>query len=323
MSGKMKIRCARCGTSFRSASTKQTLCAKCEARARQERAASSTTAKPVVAPVTHVTPKIFGPGASILVPGAPATATASANAAPPPATGVFGSVARTERTADAGRQNAHGTHEGHLARAGADAATPPAKLVAQSSDGKREDRAHAPHGEKAAQERKPREPKPPRQPQPSVELTDELRGRIEARYLELARPVEYDGIRTRIATELSVPKTLVKRAVLEYRQREQMPSWWELQAYTGSAEDLERIRRAYEPHLPVPTVGVHKQIASELGIEPVIVYQGIKRVRAELRLPQYNPPAAHENATEGATHPLTLVPEAVELDAAGELMGES
>jgi hypothetical protein len=321
MSGKMKIRCARCGTSFRSASTKQTLCAKCEARARQERAASSTAAKPAIVPVTRVTPKIFGPGASILVPGAPATA--SANAAPQPATGVFGSVARTERTADAGRQNAHDAHEGQRARAGADAATPPAKPVAQSSDGKREDRAHAPHGEKAAQERKPRELKPPRQPQPSVELTDELRGRIEARYLELARPVEYDGIRTRIATELSVPKTLVKRAVLEYRQREQMPSWWELQAYTGSAEDLERIRQAYEPHLPVPAVGVHKQIASEVGIEPVIVYQGIKRIRAELRLPQYNPPAAHENATAGATHPLTLVPEAAEVDAAGELTAES
>jgi hypothetical protein len=270
-----------------------------------------------------LTPKIVGPGASILVPGAPTTATFSAA---PPATGVFGSAARTERTertADAGRQNAHGTHDGQLARAGAVAATPPVKPVVQFPDGKREDRAHAPRGEKATQERKPRESKPPRQPQPSVELTDELRGRIETRYLELARPVEYDGIRTRIATELSVPKTLVKRAVLEYRQREQMPSWWELQAYTGSAEDLERIRRAYEPHLPVPTVGVHKQIASELGMEPVIVYQGIKRIRAELRLPQYNPPAAHENATAGATTPLTLVTEAAEVDAAGELTAES
>src|SRR5258707_12956850 len=158
MSGKMKIRCARCGTSFRSASTKQTLCAKCEARARQERAASSTAAKPAIAPVTRLTPKIVGPGASILVPGAPTTATF--NAAPPPATGVFGSTARTERTADAGRQNAHSTHDGQLARAGAAAATPPVKPVVQIPDGKREDRAPAPRGEKATQKRKPRDAKP-------------------------------------------------------------------------------------------------------------------------------------------------------------------
>jgi hypothetical protein len=316
MSGKVKIRCARCGTSFRSASAKQTLCAKCEARARQERAANSTAAKPAVAPVTRIAPKIVGPGASILVPGAQTTA----SAAPTPTTGVVDFAARaahTERRAHPGR---HDGHEGQPARAGADAATTPAKPMAQFPDGKHGDGAHAPRSEKTAQERKPREPKPPRQPQPSVELTDELRGRIEVRYLELARPVEYDGIRTRIATELSVPKTLVKRAVLDYRQREQMPSWWELQAYTGSAEDLERVRRAYEPHLPVPAVGVHKQIAGELGLEPVVVYQGIKRIRAELRLPQYNPPAAHEDAAAGALNPPTLV---TELDAPGELTGES
>src|SRR5260221_10054456 len=145
MSGKMKIRCARCGTSFRSASTKQTLCAKCEARARQERAASSIAAKPAIAPVTRLTPKIVGPGAGILVPGAPTTATFSAA---PPATGVFGSATGTERTADAGRQNAHSTHDGQLARAGAVAATPPLKPVVQFPDGKREDRAHAPRGAK-------------------------------------------------------------------------------------------------------------------------------------------------------------------------------
>ena len=40
-------------------------------------------------------------------------------------------------------------------------------------------------------------------------LTGELRQRIEERYLELANPVEFDGIRTQIAAELGAPKPVV------------------------------------------------------------------------------------------------------------------
>lgn len=121
-----------------------------------------------------------------------------------------------------------------------------------------------------------------------------MRARVESRYLELASPVEFDGIRTQIAGELGVPKTAVKRAVSELRKRMQLPSWWELQAYSGSPEDLDRIRVAYVPLLPVPPIGVHRQIATELGLEPIQVYQGIRRIRAEMRLPQFNPLEAHQ-----------------------------
>jgi hypothetical protein len=126
-------------------------------------------------------------------------------------------------------------------------------------------------------------------------LTEELKDSIEIRYQELAQPVEFDGIRTQIAAELGIPKAVVKRIVAELRKRLQLPSWWELQSYTGSANDLERIRAAYLPYLPVPDVGVHKHLATQLGLDSGIVYQGIRRIRAEMRLPQYNSPEAHSS----------------------------
>jgi hypothetical protein len=79
-----------------------------------------------------------------------------------------------------------------------------------------------------------------------------------------------------------------------------LPSWWELQTYSGTASDLERIRSAYMPYLPVPEVGIHKRLAVELGLDAGIVYQGIHRVRAEMHLPQYNPPDTHKPTSSAA-----------------------
>jgi hypothetical protein len=121
-------------------------------------------------------------------------------------------------------------------------------------------------------------------------LTHELRLRIEARYLELANPVEFDGIRTRIAAELSVPKPVVRAVVHEVRRRRAMPSWWEAQSFSGSSADLERIKAAYAPYLPLPPVGIHREIAESLGLEPRTVYRGIRKIRVQMGLPQYNAP---------------------------------
>jgi hypothetical protein len=38
---------------------------------------------------------------------------------------------------------------------------------------------------------------------------------------------------------------------------------------------------------------VHKVLAERLELSPLLVYQGIRRIRAEMRLPQYNPPELH------------------------------
>lgn len=292
MSGKVKMRCVRCGKPFKSSSPKQTLCPDCEAKARRERAATkSTPAKPAaVAAPSRAAPKVVGPGAAILVPDLTTATPASAEAVPPD-TGLFGSAARA-----AERMRHEAEHAPTPTRAPA-AQTPHVPAPHEP--------AHEKHShEKGTASRStprqlrdakpPREPHTPRQPTPRIELTDELREKIQARYLELAQPVEFDGIRTQIAGELSVPKALVKRAVAELRAQMQLPSWWELQAYSGSEEDLTRIREAYLPHLPVPDVGVHKQISSALHLDPAVVYQGIRRIRAELRLPQYNPPETHE-----------------------------
>jgi hypothetical protein len=120
-----------------------------------------------------------------------------------------------------------------------------------------------------------------------------LRQRIEARYLELANPVEFDGIRTRIAAELGVPKPVVHAVVHEVRRRRGMPSWWEAQGFSGSSADLERIKAAYTPYLPLPPVGVHREIATSLSLEPRTVYRGIRKIRTQMGLPQYNAPEEH------------------------------
>ena len=139
-------------------------------------------------------------------------------------------------------------------------------------------------------------PKPKREKIPPPEPfkpTEEQIAQVEARYKELAVPAEYDGIRTQISKELSIPKTAVKKIIKDLREREEIPSWWELQPYKGSSEELEKIKALYEPFLPLPPIGVHKQIAEQLTLKPAEVYQAIKVIRQELNLPQYNDPALH------------------------------
>ena len=86
------------------------------------------------------------------------------------------------------------------------------------------------------------------------------------------------------------------------RERQEIPSWWDLQSYHGSPEDLERIRALYLPLLPVPAVGVHKQIAAHLNLPVGTVYQAIKVLRADMNLPQYNPPEEHEGPLKAQEH---------------------
>ena len=140
-------------------------------------------------------------------------------------------------------------------------------------------------------------PKPRREkippPAPFVPTPEQI-AQVEARYLELATPTEYDGIRTQISKEQNIPKKAIKKIVKDLRDRMQIPSWWETQTYKGTPEELERIKAAYIPLLPVPPVGIHKKIADELDMKSGQVYQAIKTIRLEMNLPQYNDPTYHE-----------------------------
>ncbi len=157
-------------------------------------------------------------------------------------------------------------------------------------------------GKKGGKPEKARAPKPPAPPKPKREKipppapfvpTPEQVAQAEARYLELASPAEFDGIRTQIAKEMSIPKKAVKKIIKDLRERQGIPSWWEIQTYKGDSEELAKIKAAYEPYLPLPPVGVHKKIAEELSLKPGEVYQAIKAIRLEMNLPQYNDPALH------------------------------
>src|SRR5436190_19688304 len=164
------------------------------------------------------------------------------------------------------------------------------------------DDRYRPEGKKGGKPAKAKVPKPPTPPKPKREKipppapftpTPEQIAQVEARYLELAVPTEFDGIRTQIAQELGIPKKAVKKIVKDLRERQSIPSWWELQTYKGSSEELEKIRAMYVPYLPLPPIGVHKTIADELTLNPGDVYQAIKAIRLEMNLPQYNDPSLH------------------------------
>ncbi len=153
----------------------------------------------------------------------------------------------------------------------------------------------------------PRKPKAPSAPRPKKEKipppepfkpTPEQITLVETRYKELAIPSEFDGIRSQIAQELSIPKKAVKQIVKGFRERESIPSWWETQTYKGDNEEKEKIQTAYQPYLPIPPVGVHRKIADELDLKPGIVYQAIKTIRLELNLPPYNDPDLHASEFE-------------------------
>lgn len=293
---KEKIRCARCHKQFKG-SPKQTLCPDCERLVRQARAAAkASTAAPAAQAKPTVAPRIMGAGAGILDPRLAAMPSSIAPDLPAPAHPTEPQRDHDHRHEHGAASTPHAPHDGEMRQHPAHP-----KETSDSKDAR--DKKHG-AGPKAAQASRPKkEPKPPT---PPFELTDELRARVEARYLELATPVEFDGIRTQIAGELSIPKVAVKRAVHDLRDRMQLPSWWELQAYEGTPADLERIRAAYTPLLPLPDVGVHLRLASELELEPRAVYQGIRRIRAEMRLPQYNPPEAH--GLPSAQEPATATP---------------
>jgi hypothetical protein len=190
----------------------------------------------------------------------------------------------------------------------------------------------------AAPPRPKREKIPPPQP---FKPTEEQIAQVEARYLELAVPTEFDGIRTQIAQELNIPKSGVKKIVKDLRDKMSLPSWWELQTYKGSAEEMEKIREIYLPFLPLPPVGVHKQIAEQLEVKPTEVYQAIKTIRLEMNLPQFNDPALHgielrphkakeEQATESVgaglasalVDPVTLAPADADTEAEKPVEGQ-
>ncbi len=152
-----------------------------------------------------------------------------------------------------------------------------------------------PRGKPKARVNTPPKPKKEKTPPPAPFVpTEEQIKQVKERYEALAQPAEFDGIRTQISKELNIPKKAVKKIIKDFRGQEHIPSWWELQTYKGSSEELEKIKAVYQPYLPVPPVGVHKMIAETLTLKPGTVYQAIKTIRQEMELPQYNNPDLHE-----------------------------
>lgn len=279
-----KMKCAQCGKRFKQGNKKQVLCGDCLAKERAGR-----KNRPQLVPSSGVYSQPASPRRQDME--ARPSGITIVQATPPPEVVDFGARARAEQRVR--QESERPPQPASTSPTPRPAAAEPAPKPKQPAPPVRV--AQTP--KKAAQPEK--RARQPRTTTPPFHLTDEARAAIEQRYLELSQPVEFDGIRTRIATELSIPKPVVKQVIRELRVRRQLPSWWELQAYKGSNEDLERIRARYLPLLPVPPIGVHKQIATDLNMDAPQVYQAIRRLRAEMKLPQYNPPESHGDETSG------------------------
>jgi hypothetical protein len=273
---KLRVKCGKCGTVFKTNNTRQIYCNACTRQLHQEKIAAQ--AKPASRPQPAT---IGAKPAWLNSAGAPAHATVTS---PTP------------------------THERRPARPSPVSQAPEPRDPGVQKHEPEQSEGHSqgqPHGTKQKKPAKPAStpPKPKREPKPASEpfvVTDEQIALIEQRYIELAQPAEFDGIRTQIARELGIPKSVVKKAIATLRARDNLPSWWDLRGFDGTPEEQEQIRRAYERYLPVPPLGVHKIIAEEIQMPPVRVYLGIRSVRQAMGLPPYNPPESHPELASAA-----------------------
>jgi hypothetical protein len=327
--GKIKMRCITCGKWFQSANAKEVTCPDCMQKARKEKLAAKTTqqtntsktgqggmvsSKPLP-PAPK--PKETSRGTShwidtvedvkISQPEQPKPRTQSS-----PVPKDMKNERTTEKPGNRGpgdyRERAYRGPGDYRSDAfnisGSTGQRPRQPMAGGSGHGSKTEYGNTRRfeGKKEGKPSKPKAPKTPAPPKPKREKipppapfipTPEQIAQVEARYQELAVPTEFDGIRTQISHELGIPKKAVKKIVKEFRERESIPSWWELQTYSGSPEELQKIKAVYEPYLPLPPIGVHKTIAEELALSPSEVYQAIKAIRLEMNLPPYNDPALH------------------------------
>ncbi len=316
---KIKMRCAQCGKSFKSSSTRQLICPECEEKARRERLAKAKgtqpgTGTPPPAPLRQVPAKPAMPATrpeqsrqhwldqepDVKVAAPEPKETARPPRLDTPVRREIPTPTPVRPVASAPVKAPPSAPARSVSPATPQRTTPtPAPKRADASRGAEKAAAPKKHeGEKRAKAgtARPASPRPkrePRPPTPPFVPTAEQVAAIEKRYLELAQPHDYDGLRTQIARELGIPKSAVKQIVTALRARLHLPSWWELQPYHGSPEEKERIRQAYLAFLPLPPIGVHKQIAEMLNLPAGTVYQAIKAIRSEMNLPAYNPPEAH------------------------------
>ena len=328
---KTKLRCMTCGKWFQSANAREVTCPDCTQKARKEKqaqknapttaaktgpAAVATPARPPAPPKPKApsggTIQWLDKVADVKV-GQPEQPVVKPKAAPPvqreTAGGAGGNRGSTDRDERGQRTDSPASRGGGNGAAGAPPMTGPrprqpmggpagSKPWQKGNGGTgapRPQQGGAKRGKPKAKINTPPKPKKEKTPPPAPFVpTEEQIKQVEERYTALAQPAEFDGIRTQIAKELSIPKKAVKKIIKDFRGQEHIPSWWELQTYKGSSEELEKIKAVYQPYLPVPPVGVHKEIAETLALKPGIVYQAIKAIRQEMELPQYNNPDLHE-----------------------------
>ena len=266
MSNKVKMKCASCHRAFKSSKPTQILCEDCERKRRQEKGSVVASSKPAPTPTTASAKPSWLAQAIVRDETVPYELP----------------VLQEPRPSPSERPEPRHPTPGAAPRK-PDHATPIAR---------RPTRTGAPATPRATKA-------PKEQPKP-FEPTPAQIAAIEDRYRALAYP-EFDGIRTQIASELEVPKGVVKRIIAALRDREHLPSWWELQNYSGSAEELERIQSAYLAYLPTPPIGVHKQLAQDLQLSATSVYQAIRTIRQALGMPIFNPPEAHSERETATT----------------------
>jgi len=287
-----RVRCVACGKWFKAAKATEIRCPDCTRAVQKQRAAQDATPRAASARPTFVIERLTPEELAAQREHERAAAQARREA-------------RRERTSVVGAEQPQQAAIPPLP--GKDAAGTVTGRPLPHARGERPRRpgaAKATPPEPAAPEPKAIPRKERRPSTPRFVLTPEQVAAIERRYRELAQPHEYDGTRHTIAAEMGIPLRAVREVVQKLRQRERLTISRPPADLGITADELARVRECYLPLLPLPPVGIHKQIAAELGMANTRVFQAIALIRQELGLPQYNPRA------DGSTSPSGEQPQA-------------
>lgn len=127
-----------------------------------------------------------------------------------------------------------------------------------------------------------------RRPQKSLLISKEQVAQIEVLY-KRSLPLPNPDIHEVIGKEIELEATKVFFGINLVRQKFYLPKLpYPKRKLAVSPEQLMAIKNLYEPLLPLPPIGCHKIIASQLKMDEWRVHVGIGLVRKQMNLPRWN-----------------------------------
>lgn len=126
-------------------------------------------------------------------------------------------------------------------------------------------------------------------PRKSLLISKEQVAQIEVLYKRMLPLPNYDAHEV-IGAEIGLEPQKTFFGINLVRQKLSLPKLpYPKRKLAVSPEQLMAIQNLYKPLLPLPPIGCHKIIASQLKMDEWRVHVGIGLVRKQLNLPRWNP----------------------------------